>query len=204
MAKLAKRAIQADQSNSQSRRAKAAGEIEEAEASEREARWHHHAAVTVHQYGNRQARSATIVNGEAIPAEPGYLKDTLTDPDLAAIESSLTRVRLLEMNEVVALGVDVSNTLRATNTAEKLIAHEIAVAHKVAMEQVKRAKFECDPAMEMKRLQISARMMAMAQQGVLTIQKLKTGGTQNVVVQHVRVEAGGQAVVGAVQSGNGV
>lgn len=38
-------------------------------------------------------------------------------------------------------------------------------------------------------------MMAMVQQGVITLQRLQTGGTQNVVVQHVYVGAGGQAVV---------
>jgi hypothetical protein len=43
-------------------------------------------------------------------------------------------------------------------------------------------------------------MMSVVQQGLLTLQKLKTGGTQNVVVQHVHVESGGQAIVG-VQSG---
>ena len=44
------------------------------------------------------------------------------------------------------------------------------------------------------------RMISIAQQGVLTLQKLKTGGTQNVVVQHVHVASGGQALVGAVQT----
>ena len=53
----------------------------------------------------------------------------------------------------------------------------------------------------MKRLQLSARMMTTAQEGLLALNKLKAGGTQNVVVQHVHVESGGQAVVGNVQSG---
>ena len=114
---------------------------------------------------------------------------------------------MLHANDVVALGVDVANTARASNTHEKLIAHQIAhqiaLAHKVAMTQAARAQREHDPAMEVKRLAVSARMMGMAQQGVITLQRLQTGGTQNVVVQHVRVEAGGQAVVG-VQPGNRV
>jgi hypothetical protein len=53
-----------------------------------------------------------------------------------------------------------------------------------------------DPKIEMKRLQIAARMMTTAQDTALALQKLKTGGTENVVVQHVHVEAGAQAVVG--------
>lgn len=201
MTKQASRAIAADSSYALSKRARAAGEIESAQAFDNEAQWHHEVSDAVREHGNRLAQASIVVNSEVIPTKPGYLKNTLTDPDLAAVESSETRGRLLRMNDVMALGVDVSNTVKAANTAEKLIAHEVAVAHKVAMEQAMRASHESDPAMEMKRLHASARMMTVAQQGLLTLQKLKTGGTQNVVVQHVRVEAGGQAVVGAVQTG---
>jgi hypothetical protein len=62
------------------------------------------------------------------------------------------------------------------------------------------ASREYDRAIQVKRLQVAARMMTVFQQGVLTIHKLRTGGTQNVVVQHVYVGDGGQAVVGAVQA----
>ena len=199
MTKQAGRAIEADGHYAQSKRARVAGRIEQAEAFDYQARWHHGVSDAVREHGNRLSKTAVIVNREVLPTKPGYMRDTLSDPDLAAVESSETRGRLLKMNDAVALGVDVSNTVKAANTAEKLIAHEVAVAHKVAMEQAMHAANESDPAMEMKRLQMSARMMAMAQQGLLTLQKLKTGGTQNVVVQHVHVEAGGQAVVGNVQ-----
>jgi hypothetical protein len=38
-------------------------------------------------------------------------------------------------------------------------------------------------------------MQATIHDGALTLQKLKTGGRQTVVVQHVQVNDGGQAVV---------
>ena len=41
----------------------------------------------------------------------------------------------------------------------------------------------------------TARMMGAFQQGLLTLQRLRTGGTQRVIVQHVNVNEGGQAVV---------
>ena len=48
----------------------------------------------------------------------------------------------------------------------------------------------------------SARMMTAFQQGLLTLQRLRTGGQQVVTVQHVQVNEGGQAVVaGSVESG---
>jgi hypothetical protein len=39
------------------------------------------------------------------------------------------------------------------------------------------------------------RLQATFQDGALTLQKLRTGGKQTVVVQHVNVRQGGQAVV---------
>ncbi len=197
--KVATRSIAAERSNALSKRARAAGDVEAAQTSSSHAARHQAAVRAMHDRGTQQARSVRIVNTEAIPAEKGYLRDTLSDPDIAAIESSVTRGELLMGNDILALGVDVSNTVRAANTAEKLLAHEIALAHKVAMTQAKKAENERDPHLEVKRLQLSARMMATVQQGVLALQKLKTGGTQSVVVQHVHVEAGGQAVVGNLQ-----
>jgi len=199
--KMAARSITADWYKADSRRSAAAGEIEDAANMKHLAQWHQQAMVALRDNGERQSRSIDIVNGEAVPNKSSHMRDTLADPNLVAIESSYSRSRLLHANDAVALGLDVSNTVGASNTHEKIIAHEIAVAHKVAMEQAHRAMHERDPALELKRLQIVARMMATAQQGLLTLQKLKTGGTQNVIVQHVHVEAGGQAVVGAVQAG---
>ena len=200
--KFATRFIQAEQAKALSRRARTAGDVEQGLALAHESDWHQNAAATLYEAGTRLANGTVVVNTEAIPRGTGYLKDTLADPDLAAIESSEARGRLLQMNEVVALGVDVANTAGASNTHEKLISHQIALAHKVAMEQANQASHERDPAMEIKRLQISARMMATAQQGVLTLRQLKSGGIQSVVVQHVHVAGGGQAVVGNVQSGS--
>jgi hypothetical protein len=65
------------------------------------------------------------------------------------------------------------------------------------------ANSEDDPAMGLKRLLVSAKMMSVAQQGMLTLQKLHNGGAQQMVVQHVHVADGGPAVVGAMQMGSG-
>jgi hypothetical protein len=200
MTKMASRSIQSEQKKSDSKRARAAGKIEEAVACDNQSQWHGQSVTTLWDNATHQIRESVILNGEAVPRSAGHLKDTLADPDLAAIESSETRGRLLHLNNVVALGVDVANTALASNTHEKLISHQVALAHKVAMEQANQALHERDPTIEIKRLQVAARMINIAQQGVLTLQKLKTGGTQNVVVQHVHVASGGQALVGVVQT----
>jgi cobalamin biosynthesis Co2+ chelatase CbiK len=106
----------------------------------------------------------------------------------------------LVANDIVALGLDLADTINASNSVEKLLAYDIALAHKIANEQAHKASYESDPAIEIKRLRESARMLSCAQQGILTLHKLRTGGTQNVIVQHVHVSEGGQAVIGAVQT----
>lgn len=52
-------------------------------------------------------------------------------------------------------------------------------------------------------LNAAARMMDCYQAGFLVLQKIKTGGKQVVVVQHVRVSDGGQAVIaGNIKAGD--
>jgi hypothetical protein len=103
-----------------------------------------------------------------------YLQDTLADPEMVAVDSSAARGRLLLSNEVAALGLDVANTAGASNTGEKLLSHQIALAHKIALEEAAQASKERDPALQIKRLQTSARMMNTFQNGVLTLHRLRT------------------------------
>jgi hypothetical protein len=77
----------------------------------------------------------------------------------------------------------------------------VALAHKIAFEQASKANREKDPGIEAKRLESAAKMMGVAQRAAVTLQKLRASGPQKVVVQHVHVEAGGQAVVGDVRMG---
>ena len=49
--------------------------------------------------------------------------------------------------------------------------------------------------MEARLSNAAARMMRIFQEGLLTLQKIRTGGKQTVVVQHVQVSEGGQAVI---------
>ena len=54
-------------------------------------------------------------NGEAVPPQAEkFLYDTLTVPDLVAVEASFDRSRLLTEQ-----GADVANTIQAGNSSEK-------------------------------------------------------------------------------------
>lgn len=178
-------------------RARAAGQIEDAQDYERQSKWHAGVAHSINQHAQDCLGSRLSMAG-ANGSAPEYFKDTLSDPDLVSVESSAMRGKLLLNNDVVALGIDISNTVGASNTMEKLLAHQIALAHKIAFQQAELATNEDEATMAFKRLQISAKMMGEAQQGMLTLQKLRNKGAQQMVVQHVHVTDGGRAVVGTV------
>lgn len=197
--KATKHSLEADLSKSLSKRARAAGEVEQAAGYENRANWHAQASSSIKDGGQRQLQSVDTLHGEVAPASDSWLKDTLLDPDLAAIDASHMRGKLLEANNVTALALDTSKTVQANNSAEKLISHQMALSHKIGFEQAAMALNETDPNIEMKRLQVVSRMMKSTQEAVLALQKLKSGGPQSVTVQHVHIESGGQALVGNVK-----
>lgn len=149
-----------------------------------------------------------------------WIKNTLTDGNLITEEASITRTDLLiQPNlDISALAVDAAHSIKADNSMEKMLAHQMALAHEMAMKIGNAAMGEVQKiqhdtgiyggglnqgaATELQRLTNSvARLMTTYQQGMLTIQRLRTGGTQTVTVQHVNIEAGGQAVIGNVKTG---
>lgn len=197
--KVAKHSLEADLNKSLSRRARTAGEIEKAVEHNKAANWHLQAVSSIKDEGKQVLRSANVLNGEIAPSLNSWLKETLIDPDLPAIDASHMRGRLLEDNNVTAMAIDTSNTMQASNSAERLISHQMALAHKIAFEQAAIANIELDSDVKLKRLQIVSRMMKSSQEAALTLQKLKNGGPQSVTVQHVHVESGGQALVGNVR-----
>jgi hypothetical protein len=81
----------------------------------------------------------------------------------------------------------------------------MAAAHRAAMKLTAMSLNISLPPVEIARLSnAAARMMQVYQEGLLTLQKIRTGGKQTVVVQHVQVSEGGQAVLaGSVASGEG-
>lgn len=148
-----------------------------------------------------RTRHALQVNGEALPpAKEQLLYNTMAVPDVAAVEASLERSRLLldQGIDAVAMALDAAASIGATNSIEKMLAHQLAVAHKNAMEQIDRAHGACGPEMELKRLAVATRLMTVYQQGLLTLKKLRQGGKQQITVQYVNVSEGSQAVIGNV------
>ena len=139
---------------------------------------------------------------EAIPPQAErFLYETLTVPDLAAVEASFDRTQLLTEQgaNVASMALDAVNTIQAENSLEKMLAHQLAAAHKATMEMIGSVvPHSRDAAIQNRRLNAAARCMTAYQQGLLTLRKLRLGGHQRISVQHIQVSNGGQAIVGDI------
>lgn len=156
-----------------------------------------------------------IAHGEVVPeSDSGKalgLRDTLGTPDMPAIDASIARTDLLlsEHLDVAAAAIDAATSMEARSPLEKMLAHQMALTHAcafrfmhTAMDYLGRANGSGTAAAEAARLTNAAcRLMDAYRQALLAIQRLRTGGTQMVTVQHVHVGEGAQAVIGNVQTG---
>ena len=91
------------------------------------------------------------------------------------------------------------DTIQAENSLEKMLAHQLAAAHKAIMEMIGSVvPHSRDAALQNRRLNVAARGLSVYQEGLLTLKKLRLGGHQRISVQHIQVSNGGQAIVGDV------
>jgi len=173
-----------------------------ADGSRNRAEWARMMAVEIKKQGMVRAKTVTQGNGEAIPLPTEkVLHDTLTIPDLAAVEASLDRSRLLVQSgaDVAAMALDAATSIQAGNSLERMLAHQLAAAHKQVMEQLANMQYEHNAAVQAKRLNAAARCMAVYQQGLLVLHKIRQNGRQRITVQYVHVSDGSQAVIGNVE-----
>src|SRR6478752_3943651 len=142
-------------------------------------------------------------------------RNTVERPDCVAIEASRDRLELADKAGALEMGLDLADTIQADNSMEKMLVHQMAAVHNSAMRMTalvnRRMESMANDRLTMQNIErhnietcrlagTAARMMNTFQQGMLTLQRVRTGGEQRVVVeQHqyvTRVEDGGQAVIG--------
>jgi len=163
------------------------------------------------QYANKAAALFQVegvpelAHGEAVPTYRSQLVDTLKAPNVVGLDASANRLELLGRLglDCTAMALDASDSIKAENSLEKMLAHQLAVAHKTSLDITAKAALEQNATEKARMLNLAARMMEVFQRGVLTVQRLRTGGDQRILVQHVTVSEGGQAIVGNVKVGGG-
>jgi hypothetical protein len=138
--------------------------------------------------------------------------DTVADPDFVTASASRERLELANEAGSLDLALDAADTIQGQDSLEKMLVHQMAVLHRGMMKAATRMNEELYSAagLEESRREAAnvracrlagamARLSATYQQGLLTLQRKRTGGNQHVTVKHihqqVNVTEGGQAVV---------
>ena len=129
---------------------------------------------------------------------PG-LELALKEPDLLDVEVTIQRTQLADRAGVFEMALEASESVRAKNSIQRMQAHQLALAHKYAMDLMVDASKQRDPIIKVKLINCSARLMEAYSKGALALQRLQQGASQIVQVQHVQVH--GQAVIGNVGGG---
>lgn len=152
-----------------------------------------------------------IVSGEVVPTEAerddgngGWaMRDTLASPDTAALAASMERTELLSQTytDVLALGIDAAQSTGSDNSLYKMLAHEMALAHKTSFKLIDDAMHQREPVEQARLVNAAARLMSVYQQGLLVLNRIKTGGNQTVTVQHVQISGGQAVVAGNIKTG---
>ena len=195
----------ADQQRAIAERLEVEGDAENAEHYRAAARHYEDKASRVAAAGGAQSvviGEVSEENGRVIAWRP---ENTLKSPDQVAFDASAERKQLLlgPQIDVCALALDSAETIGAENSLEKMLAHQLALAHRLAFDFANRAAKQTDPIIATKLMNVSARMMDTYQHGLLAIQKLRSGNSQTVTVQHVHVSGGQTLVAGTMLSGGG-
>ncbi|MFT8246590.1 hypothetical protein [Roseomonas sp. BN140053] len=186
-------------------------------------RWEQHGAAALEPFMHTTTPLEPGRGGEMVAATAKNLTkrralvDTVRErPDMLAADASLERLHLAERAGVLTTAVDAAETIQAENSLERMLAHQMAAAHSLAMTLVADGQEELQAyrnsghrhphrSQEAARMVgAAARLMDTFNRSLLTLERLRNGGEQRVVVQYVTtVEEGGQAVVGPVVPGRG-
>lgn len=163
--------------------------------------------------------------GELVPkptsfAFPAHYADTVRTPSLVTAEANRSRLDLASEAGVLETTLDLCDTIQAQDSAERMLAAQMALMHRLIMKTGRRADEILERLhgivrpqdMESYTVQLNrlvgtvARASGEYQNGLLTLSKKRSGGKQNITVTHVQntqVNSGGQAVVtgGTVSGG---
>lgn len=162
------------------------------------------------------------VGGELTPAEdfaentlPPII-DTLLSPDAVAADASRDRLDLAQRAGSLEMSLDTADSIQAADSLERMLAHQLATAHVAAMKaavvmnnlldhagQTRGAERQAACVEAARMAGAYSRLTSTFQAGMQTLQRVRSGGRQTVIVQHNHVGQGGQAVIGGTVGGGG-
>lgn len=132
----------------------------------------------------------TGAGGEIIPPTclgmPG-LENVLKAPDLLSVEATIQRANLADKAGVFELAIETAENVSAKNSIQKMLAHQLAAAHRHSMRLLAESEKETDPQWSVKKVALATRLMDTYARAALTLQRLQSGPSQSIVVQQVQV-----------------
>jgi hypothetical protein len=155
--------------------------------------------------------------GEIVPHADGFTlaahyKNTVQAPSYVTAEASRARLDLADAAGVLTSALDIADTIEARDSTERNLAAQMALLHKLVMKAgilaisgLERAE-SCILAKDREIYTIQsnrmvntvARASAEYQGAMLTLQRVRSGGKQNITVTHIQntqVNDGGKAVI---------
>ena len=144
------------------------------------------------------------VKGEVNPGKESELggRDTLKEPSQINQEASIKRLDYLAKAGIYETALDIAESITPQNSQERMLAHQMALAHDQAFKLSSMAMSQNDPIEIVRLANASGRQMDVYQKALLALHKIRTGGKQHVTVQHLTVKDGGQAIVtGKIKGG---
>jgi hypothetical protein len=143
--------------------------------------------------------------GEVVQQNKLDMLNTLSVPTLVAMDASSHRTDLITAigGSVAAMALDAAQTIQAANSIEKMLAHQMAAIHDAGMRAMQRANITQDAAQATKLINASTRCFDTFQRAAVTLDRLRGKQEQRILVQHVNVGQGAQAVIGNIQTGVG-
>jgi hypothetical protein len=141
--------------------------------------------------------------GEVVAQSDLQLVNTLINPTVTALDASSHRTELITAigGSVAAMALDVAETVQASNSLEKMLAHQMAAIHHAGMRAMQRANITQDTTQATKLINASTRCFDTFQRASVTLDRLRGKQEQRILVQHVNVGQGAQAMIGSIQTG---
>lgn len=154
------------------------------------------ALVRKNAYENQNHFNTDVINTEEIK----HYLDGMT-PEMLRNDAANHRGLLISYTGVdcAAMALQAEIDMKAENSVEKMLCHLMAMSYKGSLEVMGKAFLEDDVVIQAQRLKTSSKMIDSFSRAMLIMHRVKTGGNQNIVVQHVTVSDGGQAIIGNVK-----
>lgn len=133
---------------------------------------------------------------------PG-LEDALQRPDLLSLDATIQRTDLADKAGVLELAFEAAESAKAEGAVQKMICHQMAAAHRHAMRLLAESEAQRDSVEKCRMATTASKLMDAFSRAATALQRLQTGSSQVVTVQHVQINGGQTAIVGNIRGGNG-